>query len=155
MIVSKVSTYLFVDPEPSLNLWTLNLMPFYGSFGIIHFRPLNIWLQSCSLTKRWREKNCVSCCFCRDQRFATSINRNHWKSNVSLQLSSVLVQVNLCQKLLFLHLFFSYCGLVDARISASEKDLPIALTDFESSAFMGKTNTKLNFLHFVASALND
>ena len=50
---SKVS---FLDPEPSLNLWTLNLMPLYGLFGIIHFRPLNIWLQSCSLTKRWKEK---------------------------------------------------------------------------------------------------
>ena len=43
------------------------------------------------------------------------------------------VQENLCQKLLFLHQltqnmttdFLSYCGLVDARISASEKDLPV------------------------------
>ena len=42
-----------------------------------------------------------------------------------------LVQVNLFQKHLFLHHMtkdchiLSYCGLVDARISASEKDLPV------------------------------
>ena len=40
-----------------------------------------------------------------------------------------MIQVNLCQKLLFLHLLthnlLSYCGLVDARISASEKALPV------------------------------
>ena len=38
------------------------------------------------------------------------------------------VQVNLCQKLLFLHQLthnMSYCGLVVATISASEKDLPV------------------------------
>ena len=42
--------------------------------------------------------------------------------------------VNLCQKLLFLrqltHNLLSYCGLVDAGISASEKDLPVNLLIF-------------------------
>ena len=40
--------------------------------------------------------------------------------------------VNLCQKLLFLHQLthnlLSYCGLVDAGISASEKYLPVSET---------------------------
>ena len=39
------------------------------------------------------------------------------------------IQVNLCQKHLFLHqlthTMTTYCGLLDARISASEKDLPV------------------------------
>ena len=40
-----------------------------------------------------------------------------------------LLQVNLCQKLFFLHQstqnMTTDCGLVDARISASERDLPV------------------------------
>ena len=42
--------------------------------------------------------------------------------------------VNLCQKLLFLHQLthnlLSYFGLVDATLSASEKDLPVNLLIF-------------------------
>jgi hypothetical protein len=30
----------------------------------------------------------------------------------------------------------SYCGLVDARISASEKDLPVSKTDDEELCFL-------------------
>ena len=51
--------------------------------------------------------------------------------NDSLGKNHKSIQVNLCQKLLFLHQLThnmtTYCGLVDARISAPEKDLPVLI----------------------------
>ena len=47
---------------------------------------------------------------------------------------SYIVQVNLCQKLLFLHQLTHNmtkdCGLIDAKIMASDKDLPVLCNIF-------------------------
>ena len=115
--------------------WTILWLRILGIFSVEYIKRLCVFMfKSCSNSQLLRRVLWISA----EQPIGASLKHKNTQPLYIFNRVRVL-HLNRLKERTWLHSFdsmdnlLSYGGLDDARISASEKDLPISLTDFNSS----------------------